>query len=415
MKEFLSKRGQENVKDMPPLVHAHFSTEDDRYHPEKNPTGHINMGTAETRLVDKEMVDLLHTIHGRLKLSPHDFHYNFFQGTIPFRTAIAEYWQKVIFGKDTNRKITADNIAIGAGCSLALEMLATMLGDPGDVVLVPAPYYPGFVDDFNERAKVLPVGVHCGPELSRAAFDAALEEQKKQGKRVRAVLFSSPNNPVGIVYTPEAIQNVISFCMDNDLDIISDEIYAQTIHDPEAKWVSTLKLVPDEYLHRTHVTSSFAKDFVLSGFRTGFVISHNPDLLKGMAVLAYFSAVSTHTQALLVELMKAPELPGLIQLSKERMHKAYKIMEKGLNDMGVKTMKAQGGIFLMGDFSPFLEKKEFSAEHVLWEKIFKELKVNISPGHLFDAPTPGWFRICFAYDEVTVAETCKRLSTLKKV
>jgi len=414
MKEFLSDRGRTNVKDVPPLVHAHFSTENDRYHSKNNPTGHINMGTAETHLVNAEMIDLLYKVQNRMELKPKNIHYDFFQGSIEFRTAIANHWQNVIFGKNSKRKITADNIAIGAGCSLALEMLATMLGDPGDVVLVPTPYYSGFIDDFNERARVLPVGVHCGIHLNRDAFEKALAEQKKQGKRVRAVLFSSPNNPVGTVYKPEDVQNIISFCMEHNLEIISDEIYGQTIHDPDAQWVSTLSLVPDEYLHRTHVTSSFAKDFALSGFRTGFTISFNPDLLKGMHVLAYFSAVSTHTQALLTDLLKAPELPAVMQLSRERMHEAYKIMEKELNSMGIKTRPAQGGIFIFGDFSPFMEKKEFSEEHVLWEKIFRELKVNISPGQLFDAEEPGWFRICYAYDTVTVEEACKRLRTLEK-
>ncbi len=415
MKELPSKRGQSYVKDMPPLVQAHFSTEDDRYHHEKNPKGHINMGTAETHLVNDEVIDLLYKTQGRLKLTSKSIHYDLFHGSIEFRTAIAKHWQDVIFGKGSKRHITADNIGIGAGCSLALEMLATMLGDPGDAVLVPAPYYSGFEDDFTERAKIVLVGVHCGETLTRSAFEAALAEQKKKGVRVRAVLFSSPNNPVGTVYSPEALKGLISFCMDNDLEIISDEIYAQTIHDPKAKWVSTLSLVPDEYLHHVHVTSSFAKDFALSGFRTGFAISFNPYLLKGMQVLAYFSAVSTHTQALLTELLAAPELPAVLQTSRDRMHSAYKLMEKKLNEMGIKTLPAQGGIFLFADFSPYMEKQEFKEEYVLWEKIFKGLKVNISPGQLFDAEKPGWFRICYAYNEETVAEACKRLQTLKKV
>jgi len=414
MKEFLSRRGRSNVKDMPPLVHAHFSTENDRYHPEKNPGGHINMGTAETRLVDTEVVDLLHKIQRRMTLVPKNIHYDFFHGSIEFRTAIANYWQNIIFGKNSPRRLTADNIAIGAGCSLALEMLATMLGDPGDVVLIPTPYYSGFVDDFEARAEVKLASVHCGTDLPKAAFEAALAEQKRKGKKVRAVLFSSPNNPVGTVYTPEAVKNVISFCMENNLDIISDEIYAQTVHDPDAKWVSTLSLVPDEYLHRVHVTSSFAKDFALSGFRTGFAISFNPDLLKGMAGLAYFSAVSTHTQALLTELLTAPELPAVLQESRDRMRVAYKLIEKSLNEMGIKTLPAQGGIFIFADFSPYMERQEFAAEHTLWKKIFEGLKLNISPGQIFDAPTPGWFRICYAHDPVTVEEACKRLRLLKK-
>jgi len=201
--------------------------------------------------------------------------------------------------------------------------------------------------------------------------------------------------------------------MDNDLDMISDEIYAQTIHDPNTKWVSALSLVPDEYLHRVHITSSFAKDFALSGLRTGFVISFNKEMLKGMEGLAYFSAVSTLTQAVLTELLASGETPALIKRNREQLHKSYKLMKKYLHEMGIKTLPAQGGVFIFADFSDYLSEVEFSEEFILWEKLFKNHKLNISPGQLFDAPKPGWFRICYAQDPMIVAEACSRLKQLK--
>lgn len=415
MKQFLSQRGKALVKDMSPLMHAHFSTQNDRYHPEKNPQGHINMGTAETHLINDEVLDLLSTLQNRMELTPDHIHYDFFNGSIPFRTAIANYWQNVIFGENSTKQLTLDNVSIGSGCSLALEKLAVMLADPGDVFLIPTPYYSGFEDDIQHRAEVIPVGVHCDVNLSRSAFQAALDEQKKQGRTVRAVLFSSPNNPVGTVYKPEAVKNLICFCMENNLDLISDEIYAQTIHDPDAQWISTMSLVPDSYLHRVHVTSSFAKDFALSGLRTGFVLSFNQDMLKGMEGLCYFSGVSTHTQALLTELLNAPETPALIQRNRQQLRTAYELMKKALAEMSIPVMPAQGGIFLFADFSAYMEKVEFDEEFTLWKKLFEELKINISPGQLFDAPKPGWFRICYAHDPKIVEEACRRLKRLRKV
>ena len=136
MNENLSIRGKALVKDMSPLMHADFSTRDKLYNPDTNPTGYINMGTAETHLINNEVIDLIHKIQDRMELKPKHIHYEFFHGSIDFRTAIAAYWQNLIFGKDSDRKITLDNIVIGSGCSLALEMLATMLGDPGDVFLI---------------------------------------------------------------------------------------------------------------------------------------------------------------------------------------------------------------------------------------------------------------------------------------
>lgn len=412
MMELLSERGRSNVKDLPSLVQAHFDALGDMYDPTNNPGGHINMGTAETRLVDKEAIQLLEQTTAKMKLTPHNIHYDHFHGSQEFRTAIAEHWQDIFFRENPSRRLTKDNIAVCAGCTVALEMFATMLCDPGDVILIPAPYYSGFTDDIHDRAEAIPVGVHCGIDLPKAAFETALLEQKQLGRRVRAVLFSSPNNPVGTVYSPEAVMNLIQFCMENDLDLISDEIYAETVFDPDSNWISTLSLVPDEYRHRVHGTSSFAKDFALSGFRTGFAVSYNPDIIKGMETITYYSCVSSHTQALLTALIKMPELPEFMAQSRQRLKTAKETMAEGLGKLGIKTLPAQAGIFLFADFRSYMANLEFQEEHVLWRRIYEKLKINISPGQFFDAEEPGWFRLCYAHDPATVDEALRRLATL---
>ena len=414
MIDSLSTRGRTWVRDMSPLMHAHYSVEHIKYDPDIRPDGYINMGTAETHLINEEVIELLTKISNRMEIQPKHLHYDYFFGSNEFRTAIAKHWQHLVFGENSSRKITLDNISIGSGCSLALEMIATMMGDAGDAVLVPAPYYSGFGDDFTDRAGVELIPVPCGQDLNKEAFEKVYKEHANRKGKIFGVLFSSPNNPVGTVYKAEEIQNIISFCMEHNLEIISDEIYAETIHDPTAKHVSTLSLVPDEYLEHTHVTSSFAKDFALSGFRTGFVISYNMDLLKGMHNLSYYSGVSTHTQALLTELLSAPELPDMLDLNRRELHKGYLKICDALANIGAEVYPAQGGIFVFADFSKFLEEQTFEAEMALWEKIYKGLRVNISPGKIFAADRPGWFRVCYAHTPAVVDEACRRLQQLKE-
>ena len=415
MLEYLSERGKKWVRTLPPLVKAHFDNFYNMYDKETNPKGLVNMGTAESHLVNKEVCNLLRKSAEHMDLTGYNIHYNKFEGSDEFRTAIANHWQKIIFGEDRDVVLGKEQVATCAGCTVALETLATLLAEPGDVFLIPAPYYSSFVDDINERAGVLAVGVPCDETLSRDAFEKAYEKLTREGKRVRAVLFSSPNNPIGIVYKEEAVRGLLDFAMDHDLDVISDEIYAQTVFDSEADFVSTMKLVPASYRHRVHVTSSFAKDFVLSGFRTGMCFSFNPSIIQGFASITYYSSVSSHTQSLLTALLGEPELGEIMELSRRRLAKAYHIFSEGLADMGIPTMKSQAGIFVMADFSDYLEKQEFAAEHVLWEKIYNELMINVSPGQLFGCDRPGWFRACYAFDEDTVEEACRRLRTLKKV
>lgn len=414
MLNYLSDRGKKWVRTLPPLVKAHFDNFYNIYDKETNPKGFINMGTAENHLVNDEICDLLRKSADRMDLTGYNIHYNKFEGSDEFRTAIANYWQKIIFGDNSDVVLTKDNVATCAGCTVALETLATLLAEPGDVFLIPAPYYSSFVDDLGDRAEVIAVGVQCDETLDREAFEEAYERETKAGRRVRAVLFSSPNNPIGTVYKTEAIKNVIDFAMAHDIDIISDEIYAQTVFDPEAKFVSTLKLVPESYRHRVHVTSSFAKDFVLSGFRTGVCFSFNPNIIQGFASITYYSCVSSHTQSLLTAFLKAPELEGIMDLSRKRLKIAYDVFSKGLEDMEIPVMKAQAGIFVMADFSKYMKKQEFEEEHVLWEKIYHDLMINVSPGQLFGCDRPGWLRACYAFDKETVEEACRRLATLKK-
>ena len=414
MLEYLSDRGRKWVRTLPPLVKAHFDNFNNMYDKETNPNGLINMGTAESHLVNDEICELLHKSAERMDLTGYNIHYNKFEGSDEFRTAIAEYWQNVIFKDDKDTILTKENVATCAGCTVALETLATLLAEEGDVFLIPAPFYSSFVDDIRDRAGVETIGVPCDETLNREGFEVAYNKAIKDGKRVRAVLFSSPNNPIGIVYKPEANKNIIDFAMEHDLEIISDEIYAQTVFDPEAEYVSTMKLVPKEYRHRVHVTSSFAKDFLLSGFRTGMCFSFNPDIIQGFASIIYYSCVSSHTQSLLTAMLKAPELPAIMDLSRRHLREAYHTFADGLGELGIPTMKAQAGIFLMADFSAYLEKPAFEVEHVLWEKIYHELMINISPGQQFGCDKPGWFRACYALSQDAVEEACRRLATLKK-
>lgn len=412
MKQFLSKRGCNYVKDMPPLMEAHFSIVDKLYHPKLRTDGYINMGTAETHLIDKEICALVNKVQSRLEIKSEHIHYDFSYGTYDIRSAISEYWQKLIFKDDSIKRIKPENIIITTGCSGALEMLSIMLGDPNDVFLIPTPFYSGFCDDINGRALLDPVGVHAGTHLSIDAFEKALNEQKEKGRTVRCVLLSSPNNPAGTVYSAQELKNLIDFCIINNLDIISDELYAQTIHDPSAVFVSVLELVPEFYLHRVHVTGSFSKDFALSGFRTGFIISYNTDMIKGLQVLSYYSSVSNHTQSLLAALLRNPELPDVLSNGRKLLRRNFIEMTESLASIGVETMPAQGGIFLFSNFAKYMEDYDYQSEFILWEKLFYEKKINITPGQLFRSKEPGWFRICSAHPVAEVDEACRRFKTL---
>ena len=202
--------------------------------------------------------------------------------------------------------------------------------------------------------------------------------------------------------------------MDRDLDSISGEIYAQTVYDPAAKRISTLKLTPEDYVHRVHVTGGFAKDFSLSGFRVGFVHSYNTALVACMRELSYFACVSSHTQALLAALLADPDIHGIIAASNAALKKCHAWFVSMLARHGIAAAPAQAGVFVMADFSRHLEGDGEEAEMTLWRHLYDRLKLNISPGHMFGAERCGQFRMCFAQPTDMLEELDRRLEGLKQ-
>lgn len=409
----LSKRGT-NLSEITYAASQadHFAALDDLYNPEKNPGGYINMGASETALVNDEVIALITKVLARSRFRSEDIHYYVNYGSPEFRGAIAGHWQTVVFKNRTDRRITADNIVLSTGATVVLDMLAHMICDPGDVFLVPVPCYAMFEFDVGGRAGAVIEGVDDGGRLDVSAFENALASQKQQGKNVRGVLMSSPHNPNGTVYTEAQLKGMIDFCMKNDLELISDEIYCETIFDDSVNWTSMLDLVPDEYLTRVHSVQGFAKDFSLPGFKVGFVISFNEAMLAGLRNLAYFSPVSNAAQFILTGILRAPELDEFFSVYKKRLRESYEQVAQGLRELDLPMRPAQGGAFVMADFARYLPERTVEHELRLYDTLHRDLKINLAPGVAYREPTPGWLRICYAQGPAATEELFRRLKTL---
>eukprot|EP01052_Picozoa_sp_SAG31_P033786 SAG31_NODE_3863_length_3810_cov_9.181083_2_plen_146_part_00 len=137
---------------------------------------------------------------------------------------------------------------VGAGCNAVLENLLFTTCPEGTTVLTPAPYYAAFEFDLGARAGltvqgVVPPGLASGEKLSEAAayyptasaLDSAAAEAERAGRPVAALLVSSPNNPLGFVYPPAVIAEMLQWCDANGIHYVSDEIYGGA----SADWTGT--------------------------------------------------------------------------------------------------------------------------------------------------------------------------------
>jgi aspartate/methionine/tyrosine aminotransferase len=379
----------------PVIAAAHFEVEADRYGPE-NPGGYVNLGTADNQLV----WDLLAP---RLTTPPResDVHYGQLYGTAELRAAIAALLAPVWPG------VEPEDLVVVSGATAALDILASTLCDPGDAIVVPAPYYAAFDTDLTARsgAQLLPVAMSSatGFALDPLTVDRALTTWRRNGVTVRAIAVTSPSNPVGQVHSAAALRDLASVATTHSVDVIADEIYAHSTFG--ADFVS---LVGE---HAVHGVWGFAKDFGLSGLKVGVLHTRDPEVRAAARALAYFAPVSTHTQALLTTLLSDTAWVAEFLAESRRRLRASATATMGLlTDAGIGYVTPAGGFSLWLDLREHLADGSVAGEQALWQRVLRSGRVNILPGTAFACPEPGWFRLCHATDADTVATGVARLA-----
>lgn len=259
------------------------------YHQHLAPETAVDLSVAENVLVYDDSMQKM--VFANTGLLPEPFiHYFPPYGTPELRQQVADLLTEA-FG----RTVLAENVFGTAGVASALECLAFALktgapgGPPplvdGDGVLIPAPYWQGFNWSFEQRPKLTCVPVNLptdGPDAFRLTLDLVkkqYEEHRKQtGKAPRLLVLTNPHNPLGVNYPKELLEDIYAWALgDPDLHVISDEIYCHSqLRDSTTPFTSAVALdAYAEHPDRIHVVWGFAKDFGLSGFRTGFVVSRN--------------------------------------------------------------------------------------------------------------------------------------------
>jgi aspartate/methionine/tyrosine aminotransferase len=395
----ISERGWRLSQHDPFLVKAHFRCAADPFDPETNPGGYINFGTAENLIAFDLLEPLLREAQ---EIYEPDTHYNELHGAGFFREAIAGF-----LGRRAGRRIERNNLAVASGASAILEELAFVLCDPGETILIPAPYYSGFDHDLALRSEArlrhIPLTV---PDFSLAVDDIqrSYREAKAEGITVKAILLNSPQNPLGQVYSKELMEGAAALAEREGFHLILDEIYAESLM-PGVRHFSGLTLESG----LVHVVYGFAKDFGLSGYKVGVLHSENMEVMRAVQDSTYFYSVSVHTQRTLANLLANPGLGVFFEAYRQRLAAAYTEVCANLANSNIPFLPVEGGIVVWFDLRSFLSDASFEAERRLFEHMFERYRVNISPGRVFHCTEPGWFRLCFAVPEPHRREGLRRL------
>jgi len=394
-----------------------------------NPTGYIALCVAENKLVIDLMAERLAGGAGTTMAAFSDsmvYCYNSFLGLPVAREAVAYFLaKKFLFPEETRlspeealRHVDSQHVVLGSGCGSLLSHLFFCLGEEGDGVLIPAPYYAAFENDMKLVAGCQPVPVGMA-EPSRGPTPEDLEtaflQAQRQGISVKFLLLTNPNNPLGVIYRPDVVMDSIKWARKRGLAIIADEIYALSTHKALGhSFQSVIKLLNNNLGDDVHMIWGLSKDFGASGFRVGVLYTQNSVLLESLANLNMFSGVSHPMQMITAEILTDDVfVDTFLEESRERLVKSYNICIKKLEEMVIPYIPAEAGLFVYVDFSAFLPSKSVEDEEKLTNLMVDYARVLLTPGVSQRDPKPGMYRICYAWVSPEVLEIAmERLSRL---
>ncbi|OUM62741.1 hypothetical protein PIROE2DRAFT_21743, partial [Piromyces sp. E2] len=245
------------------------------YHPETNPNGIINLGTAENELNNVEILSKLNNPKIST-VTAEQLLYGPNPGSDKLRIEIAKLLNRYLKPKVA---FTMENICVRNGCGPLTNLCGEVLFDHGDAVLVPGPYYGGFEADLKYGSRVCTIPVpHCEGDCLRVDEDALEKALKNANRPVKGIIIANPNNPFGRCYSAEQLLLFCNFAKSHGLIVICDEIYGlSTWRDiteeniEEGKRIEDYHYLPDP--ENTHGLWGFSKDFCLNGLRIGCTIS----------------------------------------------------------------------------------------------------------------------------------------------
>ena len=374
---------------MPEYLLREFEGTKNPYEKAASPDGYIGLCVAENRLVADLVADRLNEIP---MVPASVLGYDTMTGSVRFREQLGRFMGRTFLG----RGFPPHQISVLAGAGSVLEILFHVLADPGDGVLVPTPSYAGFWLDLELRDELTIVPVHCTSDdrfrLTPERLDRAIADA---GRPVKALLFTTPNNPLGTVYTADEISDVLVWAESRGLHVVFDEIYALSVFGERAfKSCATVRPSLGE---RVHIVWAFSKDFGASGLRCGVLISENRAVNAAVDAFAYWACCSGHTQYLLGELISDETwVDGYIGTMQGLLRNAHCRLTGLLDAGGIPHVPAEAGVFALLDLRSYLTEPTWEAERALWLRILDEAKVNLTPGAACHIGEPGFMRLCYA-------------------
>ncbi|XP_021900691.1 uncharacterized protein LOC110816703 isoform X2 [Carica papaya] len=304
------------------------------------------------------------------------------------------------FKKDTGLVVDPEKeVTVTSGCTEAIAAVMLGLINPGDEVILFAPFY----DSYEATLSMAGAKIKC-ITLRPPDFAIPIDELRSTiSKNTRAILINTPHNPTGKMFTREELDIIASLCIDNDVLVFTDEVYDKLAFEMDHISMASL---PGMY-ERTVTMNSLGKTFSLTGWKIGWAIAP-PHLTWGVRQAHSFLtfATSTPMQWAATTALKAPD-SYYDELKKDYMAKKA-ILVEGLQAVGFKVFPSSGTYFVVVDHTPFGHENDIA----FCEYLIKEVGVVAIPTSVFYLnPEDGknLVRFTFCKDEGTLRAAVERM------
>jgi aspartate aminotransferase len=324
------------------------------------------------------------------------------EGTPVLRAAIVSYLERTEGLQYGPAEVMA---SVGAKQALYNALLA--LVDPGDAVLIPAPYWVSYPEQVRLAGGV-PVTVPTDPARGYHLTVEDLEQAYRPG--VRGLIVNSPNNPTGALVADTDARAIAAFCERHDLFVIADEIYHRLTYGPSP--VTSLASLPG-MRERTVIVNGVSKSYAMTGWRIGFAAGPS----EVVAAMGRIQGQTTSNPTSVSQAAAAAALTGddrSVDVMRRRFEARRHLMLAGLADMaGLHPVVPDGAFYIWvetGWLTGQHEGRPLADGDVLARFLLERARVAVVPGSGFGGPLA--VRLSFAQSEERILEG---LSRMKKV
>ncbi|GIP04648.1 aminotransferase [Paenibacillus lautus] len=323
--------------------------------------------------------------HGRTMYTPNE-------GLMELREGIADYLHA---GFQLQYEPSRE-VLVTVGGSEAIDLALRALISPGDEIIIPVPGYVAYAPlvQLNGGTVVeLELSAEHGFKLTADALQQAITP------RTKAIVVNFPSNPTGAVMTHEDWLPMARLAVEHNLVVISDEMYAELTYSGTHTSVASLPGMRE----RTVIIGGFSKAFAMTGWRVGYLCG-DAGLVGAMVKIHQYTALCAPIMGQIAAIECLKNGLGDRDVMRQAYDERRQMFVQGLSDIGLSCRDPQGAFYAFPSITGTgLGSQQFA------ERLLREAKVAVVPGHVFGAGGEGFIRCSYAASSARLCEALERM------